>query len=270
MPIRSLTTSLGLSLLLCAAAASAQPKQQPRDLPEPPPPGELAAHPAAGATADQVRVLLIADRETTLSSPITARITDMNSSMGMAFGQGQILVSFECTESQARLKMAQAELSSAQETQEARVRMQGLAQASDVEVAVAAAAVAKARGQVDLNQAQVGQCNIRAPWAGRVAKVHAKTFMSVTPGQPLLELVKSGPLRLKLNLPSRLVARVTKNTPLNVTIDETGKTYEARVQALSGRVDPVSQTVEIEATITKAYPELLPGMSGTANLAALR
>jgi membrane fusion protein (multidrug efflux system) len=269
MPIRSLTTSLGLSLLLCAAAASAQPKQQP-DLPEPPPPGELAAHPAAGATADQVRVLLIADRETTLSSPITARITDMNSSMGMAFGQGQILVSFECTESQARLKMAQAELSSAQETQEARVRMQGLAQASDVEVAVAAAAVAKARGQVDLNQAQVGQCNIRAPWAGRVAKVHAKTFMSVTPGQPLLELVKSGPLRLKLNLPSRLVARVTKNTPLNVTIDETGKTYEARVQALSGRVDPVSQTVEIEATITKAYPELLPGMSGTANLAALR
>jgi multidrug resistance efflux pump len=147
--------------------------------------------------------------------------------------------------------------------------MQGLEQASDVEVAVAAAAVNKARGQVDLQKAQIAQCTIKAPWPGRVAKLHVKNYMSVTPGQPLLDLVMSGPLRLRLNLPSRLVAHVSKGTLLNVTIDETGKTYEARVHAVNSRVDTVSQTVEVEAAVTKSYPELLPGMSGVADLSSL-
>ena len=230
----------------------------------------LLAH--AGSPGDRdnvVRVLLMGNLETTLSSPTTGRITELNASLGAPFGRGQLLVGFDCDESEARLKMAQADLAGAQETLEARVRMQGLEQASDVEVATAAAAVNKARGQIDLQRAQVAQCSIKAPWAGRVAKLHVKKFMSATPGQPLLDLVKSGPLRLKLNLPSRLVGRVAKGTLLSVAIDETGKTYEARVAAVNSRIDTVSQTVEVEATMTKPYPELLPGMSGLADLSPL-
>lgn len=260
--LHALTRCLSLPLLLGATAALAQPKPV-HDAP----PGEPAKR---VSQADQVRVLLVASLETTLSSPAAARITFLTTNMGGAFTKGQTLVAFDCDEPQARQKMAQAELAGAQETLEARVRMQGLEQASDVEVALAAAAVTKARGQIDLQRAQVAQCTIKAPWAGRVAKMHVKNFMSVTPSQPLLDLVASGPLRLKLNLPSKLVARVSPGTLLDVSIDETGKSYEVRVHAVNSRVDPVSQTVEVEAAVTKPYPELLPGMSGVANLAALR
>jgi RND family efflux transporter MFP subunit len=247
---RALTLCLCLSALLQANAAQAQPND--------------------ASPADQVRVLLVASLETTLSSPATGRITELHANMGASFAKGQTLVAFDCDEPTARLKMAQAELAGAQETLEARVRMQGLEQASDVEVALAAAAVSKARGQIELQQAQIAQCTIKAPWSGRVAKVHVKNFMSVTPGQPLLDLVMSGPLRLKLNLPSKLVSRVNKGSTLNVAIDETGKTYEARVSAVNSRVDTVSQTVEVEATLVRSYPELLPGMSGVAHLSTLR
>jgi membrane fusion protein, multidrug efflux system len=37
---------------------------------------------------------------------------------------------------------------------------------------------------------------------------------------------------------------------------------------LNSRVDPVSQTVEIEAKMAKSYPELLSGMSGVADFTA--
>ncbi|MBC7601593.1 MAG: efflux RND transporter periplasmic adaptor subunit [Ramlibacter sp.] len=205
-----------------------------------------------------------------MSSPTTARIARLNVSMGLPFQTGQVLIAFDCEEPQARLKMAKAEMAAAQETLDARVRMQGLDQASAVEVALAAAAVNKARGQIDLNEAQIGQCAIKAPWSGRVAKVHIKSFMSVTPGQPLLDLVKSGPLRLKLNLPSKMIAQVSKSTLFKVDIDETGKAYEAKVNAVNSRVDPVSQTVEVEAVLVKPYPELLPGMSGVASLSTMR
>lgn len=228
--------------------------------------------PASSTTSgsDAVRVLLVADRETTLSSPVTAKIKMLYVSIGVQFGAGQTLVSFDCEEPVARLGMANAELAGAVETHEAKIRMQGLEQASDVEVALAASAAAKARGQVELQQAQVAQCTIRAPWAGRVAKVHVRTHMSVTPGQPMVDLVKSGPLRLKLNAPSRMVGKVKPGSVFDVVIDETGKTYQARVLAVNSRVDPVSQTVEIEASIVRNFSELLPGMSGVASLTLLR
>ena len=224
-----------------------------------------AAAVSTGPVTDAVRVLLVPDGETTLSSPVTAKIKTLSASMGAPVAAGQTLISFDCDEPAARLTMANAELAGAIEAHEAKIRMQGLEQASDVEVALAASVAAKARGQVALQKAQVAQCTVVAPWAGRVSKVHVRNYMSVIPGQAMLDLVKSGPLRVKLNVPSRLISKIRSGTILEVSIDETGLTYQARVQAFNSRVDPVSQTIEIEATISKHHVELLPGMSGVAN-----
>ena len=230
----------------------------------------VVARPPDGSGNDAVRVLLIPDSETTLSSPVTAKIKMLSATIGASIASGQTLISFDCDEPVARLTMANAELAGAVESHEAKIRMQGLEQASDVEVALAASAAAKARGQVALQKAQVAQCTVVAPWSGRVAKVHVRNHMSVTPGQPMLDLVKSGPLRIKLNIPSRLIGKIRAGTLMDISIDETGKTYQARIQAFNSRVDPVSQTIEIEAAISKFHPELLPGMSGVANLGSLK
>lgn len=260
---------------LCVAAGSAgaqstAPASRSPAAPAAPVPAAAPAPAAAPVAGESVRVLLVADRETTLSSPIPASIKMLYVSIGVPFGAGQTLVAFDCEEPAARLNMANAELAGAVESHEAKVRMQGLEQASDVEVALAASAAAKARGQVELQKAQVAQCTIKAPWAGRVAKVHVRTRMSVTPGQPMVDIVKSGPLRLKLNVPSKLITRLKENGMFDVAIDETGKSYPAKILAVNSRVDPVSQTIEIEASMVKAYAELLPGMSGIANLGSLK
>lgn len=230
----------------------------------------VVVRPSEGGGNDTVRVLLIPDAETTLSSPVTAKIKMLSATIGVSIASGQTLISFDCDEPVARLTMANAELAGAMESHEAKIRMQGLEQASDVEVALAASAAAKARGQVALQKAQVAQCTVVAPWSGRVAKVHVRNHMSVTPGQPMLDLVKSGPLRIKLNVPSRLISKIRAGTLMDVSIDETGITYQARIQAFNSRVDPVSQTIEIEAAVSKNHPELLPGMSGVANLNSLK
>ena len=219
---------------------------------------------------DSVRVLLTPGGETTLASPVSARVELLNATLGSRFASGQVLVSFDCKEQTARLDMAKAELDGAVEQHEAKIRMKGLEQASDVEVALAASAVAKFRAQIALSKAQVQQCTVVAPWAGRVAKLHIKNYMSVTPGQPMLDLVMNAPLKLKLNVPSNRLGQVKVGSQFNVTVDENGKIYKARITAVNSRVDPVSQTIEIEAAFVGAFPELLAGMSGTADFAANR
>lgn len=215
-----------------------------------------------------VRVLLIPDRETTVSrsgsSLAATRIKKLNVTLGSTFSAGNTLIKFDCNEPRARLAMAKAELSGAIETHTAKVRMQGLEQAGDVEVALAASDVAKARATVKLSEAQIRYCSVTAPWDGRVAKVYVRNHMTVTPGEPMLDLVKSGPLRLKVNVPSKLLSKIKVESMFEVTIDETGKTYRASVVAINSRVDSVSQTVEIEGLMAESFPELLAGMSGTA------
>ncbi len=241
---------LGLSLGASACAQTAQ----------------VAIVPAS----ELVRVLLTPGGETTLASPVAAKVQNLNASLGASFARGQTLVSFDCSEQTARLDMAKAELDGAVEQHEAKIRMQGLEQASDVEVALAASSVAKFKAQIALSKAQVLQCTVVAPWSGRVAKLHIKNHMSVTPGQAMLDLVMSAPLKLKLNVPSMRMGQVKVGSQFNVAIDETGKTYTARVSAVNSRVDPVSQTIEIEAGFVGAHPDLLAGMSGTANFATTK
>lgn len=217
---------------------------------------------------EKVRVLLIPDQETTVSrsgsSLAAARINKLNVTLGSTFSAGKTLITFNCNVPRARLAMAKAELSAAVETHTAKLRMQGLEQAGDVEVALAASVVAKARAEVRLGELQIRYCSITAPWDGRVAKVYVRNHMTVTPGQPMLDLVKSGPLRLRVNVPSRLLSQLRIDSKFEVTIDETEKTYQAIVVAINSRVDAVSQTVEIEGLMNQSFPELLAGMSGTA------
>lgn len=255
-----------LSCVAFAQSPAAAPAKAPAAAPTP----AAAAKPAAEAAASSVRVLVLPAGETVLASPMSGRIAKIHVFLGASFRQGAVLVSMECDEPRARLAMAKADLAAATEQYEAKLRMQGLEQASDVEVALAASAVAKAKAQVELYQFQVSQCSIRAPWDGRVAKLHVHSFMTVSAGQPLLDLVRSGLLRLKLNVPSRWISNLKIGHVFDVTIDETGRTYQARVHRVSARVDPVSQTIELEAIMTKSHPDLLPGMSGVATFTGMR
>jgi len=220
-------------------------------------------------TEQAIRVLLAPSRETTISSNIAARIVRLNGNLGQSFKAGQVLVSFECSEPRARVDIAKAQLAGSIEEHEAKMKMQGLDQASDVEVALAASMVNKSKAELRLNQTEVNKCRIYAPWSGRIAKAHVKNNMTATPGQPLMEIVDNSALKIKLNVPSKHLSVLKVGKTFNVNIDETGQSYEARISAINSRVDSVSQTVEIEAKMTKRHKELLAGMSGTADFSGL-
>ncbi len=233
----------------------------------------LAAPAAAASPAEALelpRVLLVPERETTLVAQMPGTVQRMPDSLGAAVRKGGELVRFQCAEPQARLSMYRAELVSAEEQLSARQRLQALAAAGEVEVALAEAAVSKARAQVGLGQAQLAPCLIRAPFAGRVARLHVREHQGVNIGQPLVDLVSDGPLRVRLNAPSRWLAWLKPGVAFIVDIDETGRSYPATISAVNARVDPASQSVEIEGRVNGRFTELLAGMSGNARFDAAR
>jgi multidrug efflux pump subunit AcrA (membrane-fusion protein) len=71
---------------------------------------------------------------------------------------------------------------------------------------------------------------------------------------------------LRRRPPSRWLAWLKLGYGFQVHVEDINKTFAARITRLSGRVDPVSQTVKVFGEIEGDPRELTAGMSGRANI----
>lgn len=208
--------------------------------------------------------LVTASNEATLSAQMAGRINKINYALGDAFASGAVLAEFDCSESKAKLDALNAEYLGARETHLAKLRLQGLGAAGDLEVTLAAAATERAKSQIRQQEVQMAYCSIVAPYAGRIVRIKAKQAENVAPGQPVMEIVASAHLKAVVHVPSAQAIRIALGSLLSIDIRETRRRYQAKVSRLNGRVDGVSQSLEVEAVFIGETRGLLPGMIGQA------
>ena len=211
------------------------------------------------------RFVVKAPQEATLSSQMVGRLERFYVRDGESFKRGERLAAFDCTERQAQLGKAQAVMMKAEKIEQSQKQLRNLKAISDLEHEGALADLKVAQGDVAMAEAQVRQCYVEAPYAGRVVRRVANQFEHLGLGVPLVQVVESGALRLELLLPSQWLRWLKPGTTFSIQVDELGRSFAAEVTGLGARIDAASQTVNVWATITDPVPELLPGMSGTAN-----
>ena len=105
--------------------------------------------------------------------------------------------------------------------QQAQARLARLeAGARPEEVAVAEAEVARARAALEAARLALSRCEIRAPFAGTVGRVHVRAGELVAPGQPLVTLGDLTALQVETtDLDEVDVARVQVGQKVTVTFD---------------------------------------------------
>lgn len=252
-----------LALLTLAIGAQAQDSAPP--LPAPPLPAP--APPASSDFAPELRAQLAPREFTELSSELAARIDHINTKIGDHFKKGDVLVVFDCSIENAEVAKARAAAEQADKTYAINQRLLALKSIGDLELEVSQAEVGKAKADLAGAEATQSKCTISAPFSGVTVEQKAREFQYATPGQPLLDIIDDRDLDLELIVPSRWLAWLKPGFPFHVQIDETGKSYPARVTRLGGRVDAVSQSIRVFGEITADAPELMAGMSGKADIA---
>lgn len=241
----------------------------------------LSCHPALAASAvtavpakigttletREIRAQLAPRRYTTLAAEIGAKINRLPLPEGASFRQGQVLVQFDCTLQQTQLAKADAAVMAADTTYQANTKLIALKSVGQVELDTSKAEWLKAKAELAANRAIAGKCQIAAPFSGRIAEQKVREQQYVQAGQPLLEILDDSALELEFIVPSRWMAWARPGVGFKVAIDETGKTYPAKVQRVGARVDPVSQSVKLTAVIDGRFNELVAGMSGKVLMA---
>ena len=220
-----------------------------------------------GGSTPEIRAQLTPRQYTTLSAEMAGRIDHIATRPGDHFQKGAVLVVFDCALQHAQDARARAVLSQAEKTYTIDQRLVALKSMGNLELDVAGAEVQKAQADVAAAEATTSKCSIVAPFSGVAVEQKAREFQYTTPGQPLLDILDDHGLDVELIAPSRWLSWLKPGYMFQVHIDETDKTYPARVARLGGRVDPVSQSIKAIGEITVDAPELAAGMSGRASIA---
>ena len=140
-------------------------------LPQPIPPGIATAARPTAPDPNAIRVLL--------SPGLVGRIATLNAALGSFVAKGKPIVTFDCSEGQARMQMAQAEHAAAKETLAVKINLRKLDAAGDLEVSMAESAVNCTTAAIALAQAQLGQCSVTAPFSGHIVKTYVKPYQGI-------------------------------------------------------------------------------------------
>ncbi|MEY4710584.1 MAG: hypothetical protein RIS88_34 [Pseudomonadota bacterium] len=265
---------LGLSLTALAEPSSsgAARTRAATTSPSVAPPDPAPTRRAEGAplARQALRAQLLPRRYTTLAAEVGAKVNHLPVAEGGSFRAGQVLVAFDCSVQQALLHKHQAELQAAEKTAQANEALRKLNSVGQLELDLSQTAVQRVRAELGSQQAVLDRCTITAPFSGRVADQRVREQQFVQAGQPVLDILDDSALELEFIVPSVWLSWLRVGGEFTVAIDETGKTYPARLTRLGARVDPVSQSLKVSAAIHGRFPELMAGMSGRVDIAAPR
>jgi len=233
--------------------------------------GLLLALPAGAAEGPgplQVRALIRAVNEATLSSELPGRLLRVALREGEAFRKGERLVEFDCNSFQAQQAVAQAELRRSQAKLEGLEAMASLRSAGAVELALARADVDKARAEVRSAGLMVERCVIVAPFAGRVVELKVHAHESVPSGAPLLAIVDDRQLEVTMVVPAAWLGWLAPGRRFTLALDGSSQTFQGQLTRLGAQVDPVSQTLTVYGAVTEPPPGVIPGLTATVTFPA--
>ena len=221
---------------------------------------------SAQEQSTQVPVQIVPRTMSKIGASMSGTLSEFSIRDGEHFAAGQIIARFRCARENAVLLRAKAELGKrigiAGRQREA--RLLGANTVQDTEVARSEVEVA--RGELAVADAAVQDCTMTAPFAGRAADVVIRNNQFLAAGAPMFDALDDGDMEAEMIMPSSVLGWMKPGYKVTIKIGETGTEIQAVLDRFGGRVDAVSRTIKAYARPEHNSGNLLPGMSGSAEI----
>ena len=228
-----------------------------------------ALRPATWRPTIALAAMVDAEQSAALAAERGGRVVAVLFASGQSVPAGALLVQLDNGPEAAQLALDQARLSQTGQTAARTAKLMTIAGASQAALEQAAADQAEARAQVSLDQANLKQLQIVAPFAGRlgIRKVAAGDY--VQQGQTVASIAQSAPLRVLFSVPQTEAGGLAVGDAFTLSVPalpERSATVTGRLTALSPMLDMATNARDAEGVVTGPADGLLPGMFGTVIL----
>lgn len=224
------------------------------------------------------------DREADIRSEVVGTVLQVAVEPGQQVSKGTLLVRIQAEvlrenvlSGQSALRTAESGLVVATRNRE---RAERLAEAGALaereletaryDVLTAEAAVADAKARLSNAQRQLGNTEIRAPFAGIVSARPADVGDVVQLGTAIVTVVDPGSMRLEATVPAERLKEVRIGAPVSFTVNGyTGQLFAGQVERINPSVDPATRQVRIYIRIPNAGRALVAGLFAEGRIASV-
>lgn len=210
--------------------------------------------------AIEVNGSLASPEEATLAAAVEGVLVELKADLGDAAAKGQVLARINPEEYRFKLNQAVAVFDQAKSNLKhgEDLAKGGIISASSLEDLQVAAA--RAQADADLARKKFDDSELRAPFAGAVAKRLAATGDYLKVGQPLFQFVMRNPLKFAAEVPEKYLGQVRLGSSLTLTVDALpGQHFSGKVSRKAPAVNPQSRAFSIEVRIDNGKGVLSPG-----------
>ena len=127
------------------------------------------------------------------------------------------------------------------------------------------ATVAQRRAELELARKRLADASVRAPFDGTVQARPASVGEYVAAGTPIVQLVKTDPLRLRLEVPERECILVRTGQVVLLLVEGDTNTYRGELARLSPALDDQTRMLRVEADVPRDG-SLRPGLFARARI----
>jgi HlyD family secretion protein len=163
---------------------------------------------------------------------------------------------------------------SKEELQAARERLrnqQVLSGQRRAEVQAATSGLAQAKQRVERAKLALQRTRVRAPFGGRVADVKAETGQRASPGQAMLTLLDTRPMKVEVDVLEEVFTRVEEGAPAVVTVPALGgQTFRGEVRMINPTLNLRQGTGRVTVAVPHSGGELTPGLFAEVELETKR
>jgi RND family efflux transporter MFP subunit len=127
--------------------------------------------------------------------------------------------------------------------------------------------VERTKAVLDMQRKKLRDTSVRAPLNGFVKEKQVTVGQYVRVNTPLMTLVKTDPIRLRIEIPERMAPWIKNGQTVDVSMEAfPDKTFEGRIWRISPTVDQSKRTFIAEALIPNASGALKPGSYARARV----
>lgn len=228
---------------------------------------DLAIYPESAAPA-----VVVSLNDTPLSAQVDAQVTDVPVRVGDTVKAGAVLVQLACREfelerarlqgerqaTEARMELAQWQLRQTETLASQQTLPQEQVQIKRSELAALHGDVAAQAARIENTARQMGQCTVKAPFAGVVTARSVAVGQLATRGSTLVRLLDIGRSEVSAQVSNRETSALAKANAL--VFEHNGQRYPLRLRAILPAIHPETGTQEVRLDFGDRKAE--PGAAG--------
>jgi membrane fusion protein (multidrug efflux system) len=196
-----------------------------------------------------------------ITSRTSSIVTRINFREGQRVNPGDLLVELDTRQELADLDLAKAQLAQA-ESQFNRSKALAATQAvSAADLDQLEANLLVARAQVRGAQARLDTLYVRAPFAGTVGLRKVSLGDLVGPDTQITTLDDTSTIKLDFGVPETFISEISKGmTVVGTSAVYPDRRFTGQVTSIDSRLDPVTRSVTVVASVPNPDDDLKPGM----------